>query len=153
MSGLVSAQGVILISIDDGELENVRKLCGEIFGEENFVVQIIWKKRSTPPNDKIIGTNHDYILCYAKDILFAGLNLRERSEKQLARYQNPDNHPKGPWAPGDLMANVKGGRYVESLYFPIINPLTKEEHYPGKNGNWRFSREKIKRLFATSKKV
>ena len=147
---LMSSDGVIFISIDDGELDNLRKLCAEVFGEENFVVQIIWRKRSTPPNDKIIGANHDYILCYAKDAASMRLRLRERSESQVDRYQNPDNHPKGPWAAGDLMANVKGGRFVKSLYFPIVNPVTKEEHYPGNNGNWRFSKETIDRLQANN---
>ena len=145
---LLSSDGVIFISVDDGELDNIRKLCAEVFGEENFIVQIIWRKRSTPPNDKIIGANHDYILCYAKDASAVELRLRERSEEQIDRYRNPDNHPKGPWAPGDLMANVKGGRFVKSLYFPIVNPMTGEEHYPGNNGNWRFSAETVKQLLA-----
>ncbi len=143
---LLCDDGVIFISIDDGEMANLRRLCEEIFGEEQFVAEIIWKKRSTPPNDKIIGANHDYILLYAKNLSNLGLSLRERSADQLARYKNPDNHPKGPWAPGDLMANVKGGRYVPSLYFPIRNPHTGEEHYPGDNGNWRFNRETIEEL-------
>ena len=147
---LLQDDGVIFVSIDDGELDNLRKVCSEVFGEENFVVQIIWRKRSTPPNDKIIGSNHDYILCYSKSIDKVGLNLRERSGSQIERYRNPDNHPKGPWAPGDLMANVKGGRYVKSLYFPIVNPNTSEEHYPGNNGNWRFSRDKIETLLANN---
>ena len=145
---LLRDDGVIFISIDDGELDNVRKVCAEVFGEENFVVQIIWRKRSTPPNDKIIGANHDYIVCYAKDLLAVKLQLRDRSEEQISRYRNPDNHPKGPWAPGDLMANVKGGRFVKSLYFPIMNPKTGEKHFPGTNGNWRFSAETIERLIA-----
>jgi adenine-specific DNA-methyltransferase len=72
--------------------------------------------------------------------------LRERNKEQVSRYTNPDNHPKGPWTSGDLMANIKGGRYVHSLYFPIINPKTGEEHYPSSNGNWRFNREKIQKL-------
>jgi adenine-specific DNA-methyltransferase len=147
---LLRDDGVIFISIDDGELENLRKVCGEIFGEENFVVQIIWRKRSTPPNDKVIGANHDYILCYARDLLSVGLNLKERSKSQVERYQNPDNHPKGPWAPGDLMANVKGGRYVKSLNYPIVNPLTNEQHFPGSNGNWRFSANRIQQLLANN---
>jgi adenine-specific DNA-methyltransferase len=147
---LLRDDGVIFVSIDDHEVHNLRLLMDEVFGEENFVAQVIWKKRSTPPNDKILGANHDYILCYALQLESAGLNLRERTEEQEARYKNPDNHPKGPWAPGDLMANVKGGRYVESLYFPIRNPNTGEDHYPGKDGNWRFNREKIDRLIANN---
>jgi len=143
---LLRDDGVIFVHIDDNEVHNLRMVMNEIFGEENFVVQIVWKKRSTPPNDQIIGANHDYILVFGKDRNKVGLNLRKRSNKQLERYRNPDNHPKGPWTAGDLMANVKGGRYVSSLYYPIINPNTGEEHYPSQNGNWRFNKETIKRL-------
>jgi len=147
---LLRDDGVIFVSIDDGELDNLRKMLAEVFGEENFVVQIIWKKRSTPPNDKIIGANHDYIVCYAKNAAEVDLRLRTRSERQTDRYQNPDNHPKGPWAPGDLMANVKGGRYVKSLYFAIVNPNTGEKHFPGANGNWRFSENTIAELLSNN---
>ena len=143
---LLREDGVIFISIDDNEVHNLRKLCDEVFGEGNFVAQIIWKKRSTPPNDKVIAAQHEYILCFAKNINNVGLNLRPRSDVQIARYKNPDKHPKGPWTAGDLMANVKGGRYVASLYYPIINPKTRQEHYPSSNGNWRFNKDKIEQL-------
>ncbi|HNX77491.1 MAG TPA: site-specific DNA-methyltransferase [Candidatus Rifleibacterium sp.] len=143
---LLRDDGVIFISIDDNEVFNLRKLCDEIFGEENFVANIIWKKRSTPPNDKKIGAQHDYIVLYSKTSSEKALNLKERTEEQTERYTNPDNHPKGPWASGDLMANVKGGRFVKSLYFPIVNPRTGKEHYPSSNGNWRFNKEKIDEL-------
>jgi len=147
---LLRDDGVIFISIDDGEVSNLRKLCDEVFGEDNFVTQIIWKKRSTPPNDKAIGAQHDYIIVYAKSLSAKTIHLRPRSDEQEARYTNPDGHPKGPWAAGDLMANVKGGRYVESLYFPIVNPNTGESHYPSSNGNWRFSKATIARLMANN---
>jgi len=143
---LLREDGVIFISIDDNEMHNLRKVCDEVFGESNFVVEIIWKKRSTPPNDKVIAAQHEYILCFAKNGNNAGLNLRHRSNEQIARYKNPDNHLKGPWTAGDLMANVKGGRYVTSLYYPIINPRTGQEHYPSSNGNWRFNKDKIELL-------
>lgn len=146
----LSKDGVIFISIDDNELENLKKICNEIFGSQNFYVQIIWKKRSTPPNDQIIGAQHEYILVYAKNIELVFLNLRERTEEQKQRYKNPDNHPKGPWVAGDLSANVKGGRYVASLYYPIINPNTGEECYPPHDGNWRFNREKVEQLLANN---
>ena len=142
---LLRDDGIIFLSIDDGEVSNLRRVCDEVFGDDQFVAQIIWKKRNTPPNDKVIGTQHDYILVYVRADL-SGINLRERTEDQIARYKNPDNHPKGPWAAGDLTANVKGGRYVESLNFPIRNPRTGEEFYPANNGNWRFNRDKIQRL-------
>lgn len=143
---LLKETGLICISIDDAELTNLRKLCDEIFGEENFIAQIIWKKRSTPPNDKVIGTQHDYVVVYAKNADSVSLNLRERTATQTSRYKNPDNHPKGPWAAGDLMANVKGGRYVDSLNFAIVNPETGQEHLPSSNGNWRFNKKKIESL-------
>ena len=143
---LLTEDGVIFISIDDHEVHNLRHVLNEIFGEANFVEEIIWKKRSTPPNDKVIGAAHEYILVYAKNIRKVSLNLKPRSAKQLDRYQNPDDHPKGPWVAGDLMANIKGGRYVKSLYFPIVNPKTGEEHYPSSNGNWRFNKTKIEKL-------
>jgi adenine-specific DNA-methyltransferase len=94
----------------------------------------------------VIGAAHEYILVYAKRFCDIQLNLRERTEGQLARYKNPDNHPKGAWTSGDLGANVKGGRYVQSLNFGIINPNTGEEHFPPQNGNWRFNKDKITEL-------
>ena len=90
------------------------------------------------------------MIVYGKVLSSASINLRARSDDQIARYRNPDGHPKGPWAPGDLMANVKGGRYVESLYFKIVNPRTGQEHYPSSNGNWRFNPQKIQELIDTN---
>lgn len=144
---LLDDDGVFLASIDDGEISNLRKVCDEVFGEEQFAAQIIWKKRNTPPNDKVIGAQHDYILLYVKTDL-AGINLRPRTQDQIDRYKNPDNHPKGPWVAGDLTGNVKGGRYSAALHYPITNPNTGEQFYPANNGNWRFNREKIERLIA-----
>jgi adenine-specific DNA-methyltransferase len=143
---LLSDDGVIFISIDDNEVANLRKACDEIFGEQNFIAQIVWKKRSTPPNDRIIAAQHEYILCITKNSNNPGLNLRPRNKEQIDRYKNPDNHPKGPWTAGDLMANVKGGRYVASLYYPIVNPRTGQEHYPSSGGNWRFNKDRIAQL-------
>lgn len=143
---LLREDGVIFVSIDDNEVHNLRLLMNEVFGEENFVEQIIWKKRSTPPNDQIIGASHDYIIVFCNFFEKVKLNLRKRTKKQLSRYKNPDNHPKGPWTAGDLMANIKGGRYVQSLHYPIVNPNTKEQHFPSSNGNWRFNKIKIEEL-------
>ena len=142
---LLSEDGVIFISIDDGEISNLRKICDETFGEEQFAAQIIWKKRNTPPNDRVIGAQHDYILVYVRASIDA-LNLRPRSEEQIARYKNPDGHPKGPWVAGDLTSNVKGGRYSAALHYAIRNPRTGQEFFPPNNGNWRFNKEKVERL-------
>jgi adenine-specific DNA-methyltransferase len=139
---LLADNGVFLASIDDGEISNLRKICDEVFGEQQFAAQIIWKKRNTPPNDKVIGAQHDYILLYVKTDL-SGINLRPRTQAQIDRYKNPDNHPKGPWVAGDLTGNVKGGRYSAALNYAITNPNTGEQFFPPNNGNWRFNREKI----------
>ncbi|AKK06691.1 adenine specific DNA methylase Mod [Corynebacterium mustelae] len=144
---LLQDDGVIIISIDDSEFANLRQICVELFGENNFAANIIWKKRNTPPNDRVIGAQHDYLVAIGKRNL-SGFNLRPRTEEQIARYKNPDGHPKGPWVAGDLSANVKGGRYVESLNYPIINPNTGKEYYPPNNGNWRFSQTRMDELLS-----
>ncbi|ERS52254.1 MULTISPECIES: site-specific DNA-methyltransferase [unclassified Corynebacterium] len=142
---LLREDGLIFISIDDEEMHRLVGLCNEVFGESRFIGQILWKKRNTPPNDRAVGAQHDYVLVYGKKDL-SGVYLRPRDAEQLARYKNPDNHPNGPWVAGDLTANVKGGRYVDSLYFPITNPTTGEEFWPANHGNWRFSRDRITEL-------
>lgn len=143
---LLKDDGVIFISIDDSEQAQLKILCDEIFGEANFIEQIIWKKRGGAPNDRVIGATHEYILIYSKDISQISMSLRTRTEEQLGRYKNPDNHPKGRWIADNLMANVKGGRFVKSLYYPILNPQTNEEFYPSSNGNWRFNQQKMQEL-------
>ena len=140
--------GLLFIQISDKEQPYLKVLCDEIFKcTEDSYQQIIWKKRGGPPNDKKIGATHEFIIGFCKNRkLESVLNWKQRNEKQLSRYKNPDNHPEGVWAVDNLMANVKGGRYVESLYFPIANPNTGELHYPSSNGNWRFNEEDIKTL-------
>ncbi|WP_281950196.1 DNA methyltransferase [Vibrio parahaemolyticus] len=143
---LLSSNGLIAVQITDIEHAYLRVIMDEIFGKDNFISTIIWKKRSGAPNDKTIGATHEYIILFAKNIDQLAIYKKARSEEQIARYKNPDNHPKGPWAADNLMANVKGGRYVESLYFPIVNPNTGEEHYPSSKGNWRYNKEQIEKL-------
>ena len=140
---LLRDDGVIFIHIDDNEVSNLRKLCDEIFGEENFVESIIWKRRATPPNDRIIGKNHEYILVYAKNIEVLNLYLQPRDEKSKQRYSNPDNDPKGPWVASDLSANGKGDRLVESCIFPIKNPNNQKEYLPPENKCWLYNKSKI----------
>jgi adenine-specific DNA-methyltransferase len=148
---LLSEEGVIFVSIDDNEVHNLRMIMNEIFGEENFVAQITWEKRSGPPNDRIIGSVHEYIVVYAKSSSSLYLQLLPRENESKDRYTNPDNDPKGPWAPGDLSANAKGGRFVASLYFEIENPRTGQKHLPPEGACWRFNREKIQHFISEGK--
>jgi adenine-specific DNA-methyltransferase len=140
---LLSDDGVIFISIDDHELSNLYKICSEVFGESNFIEKLVWKRRATPPNDRVIGKNHEYILVFAKNIENVKLYLQPRSEELNSRFKNPDNDPRGRWAASDLSANGKGGRLVESCVFPIINPETNEAFYPPANKCWLYNKKKI----------
>jgi len=140
---LLRDDGLILVSLDDNEVDNLKKICNEIFGEQNFVECLIWKKRATPPNDKNIGRIHEFILIYCKDINSLTLGLLPRDEKSIARYDNPDNDPRGPWVASDLSANGKGGRIVLSCVYPIVNPETGKEYYPSEGRCWLFNREKM----------
>ena len=114
----LSGNALTFVSIDNHEVTNMTAMMRVIFGERNFVEQIIWKKRSTPPNDQVIGANHEYVVVFATNLYLAEMNLRTRSEAQKSRYKNPDNHPKGPWTPGDLMANVRGWSV---RFFPLFS--------------------------------
>ena len=102
---LLSADGAIFISIDDNEQGNLRKVCDEVFGEQNFVTNIIWQKKYTRANDaRWFSDNHDFILCYAKDKNLFEMNLLPRNESQLDAYSNPDNDERGPWKATPLHA-------------------------------------------------
>lgn len=113
---LLSEDGVIFISIDDGEVGNIRKCCDELFGQDNLIANIVWQKKYTRANDaRWFSANHDHILCYAKNKTAMSLNLLPRNEEQLAAYKNPDNHPKGPWKATPLHA--KSGTNTTSYTF------------------------------------
>lgn len=139
---LLREDGVIFVSIDDNEVHHLRMLMDEIFGEENFVESLIWKKRATPPNDRNIGRIHEYILCYAKSEALA-LGLLERDKKSIERYSNPDNDSRGPWVASDLSANGKGGRLAQSCIYPIFNPELKKDYMPSEGRCWLFNRKKM----------
>lgn len=116
---LLSANGVIFISIDDNEQENLKKICDEVFGEDNFLAQIIWERAYAPINlKKHFSRSHDYILCYAKNESLAINNGIKRSEEADNRYSNPDNDLRGDWKAD----NFSVGPAVESNIYPITTP-------------------------------
>ncbi|WP_143459642.1 DNA methyltransferase, partial [Klebsiella pneumoniae] len=91
---LLRDDGVIFISIDDIELDNLKKLCNDVFGEENFIATIIWRKNYSPKSTaQFFSVDHDYILVYAKNATDWVPNLLPRTEKQNEAYANPDNDP------------------------------------------------------------
>lgn len=137
---LLKDDGVIFISIDDNEQANLKILCDEIFGEENFVGDFIRKTKSTT-NDAKTGLNyqHEFLLCYAKDR--ASVNLLG-GEKDLSKYQNPDNDPNGAWVSSDPTA--KSGD-MKTGYFAVKNPYTGKVDYPTNGRFWRFSQNTMQK--------
>ena len=114
---LLRDDGVIFISIDDNEVTNLRKICDDIWGEENFLSQIVWQKIHSTKNDaKYFSDSHEYILCYCKNIDFVEIKLLPRTEKMDSRFENFDDDPRGAWSSGDLVANGerKDGHYKVS---------------------------------------
>lgn len=103
---LLSENGVIFISIDDHEQENMRKICDEVYGAENFVGQFIWQRRTSPDMRKLVSTAHDYIITYIKsrNNLSSAINKVRLTEKDAGNYSNPDNDPRGAWASSDFTA-------------------------------------------------
>ena len=137
---LLSEDGVIFISIDDNEVENLKKVCNEVFGEHNFVATIVWQKKYAATNDsKGFSTTHDYIVAFQKSGNF-NRNLLPRTKEQNQPYKNDDNDGKGLWRSDNLL--VKS--FSPSGVYPITNPNTGVEYYPPKGSCWRASQETMK---------
>ena len=119
-ANLLRDDGVIFISIDDNEIDNLRKLCNEVFGEENFVAQIIWQKRTSPDARKVLSNGHEYIVVYAKSMnsIDEVLRLLPTSEIDADTFKNPDNDPRGPWVSSDFTAPG----YRPNQMYEIITP-------------------------------
>ena len=116
---LLTDDGVIFISIDDNEQENLKKCCDEVFGGQNFVAQLVWERAYAPKNDaRFISNSHDYVLMYAKNLASFIIGRLPRTEEANARYQNPDNDPRGVWKPSDLSVKT----YNASCDYPITAP-------------------------------
>ncbi len=141
-ANLLRDDGVIFISIDDTEVDNLKKVCNEVFGEENFIGIILWKKKTNGNNMGYIPPVHDYILAYSKSIVDVGDIGYEMTEEHFNKtYSNPDNDPRGPWTTTDLSANHKGP------YFAITNPVTGDTFYPPEGRYWVFNeKEVLKRI-------
>ena len=134
---LLRMDGVIFISIDDHEVDNLKKICNEIFGEKNFIAQVVWERAYSPINlMKHFSASHDYILCYARNIEQAVCNGIPRSEEADSRYSNPDNDPRGVWKPSDLSV----GPAVEENIYTITTPSGRNVEPPA-GRSWRLSRK------------
>jgi adenine-specific DNA-methyltransferase len=149
-ANLLRDDGVIFISIDDNEITNLRRICDDVFGEENFVAQIVWQKKYAVSNDDPgIAPMHEYILVYQKTSEFKR-NLLPRTEKQLDRYKNLDNDPRGDWSSDNYISN-KSRWERPTLWYPINHPKTGEEVWPDENAVWRYAKEKHEQLEAENR--
>lgn len=138
---LLRDDGAIFVSIDDNEVHNLRQIMNEIYGEENFIASFIWNKKNVVQNDAdFVSVNHEYVLCFAKDVNLLEFNLAPRTDEQLARYKNPDNDPRGVWTSVALQAKSGSSTYEMTFDNGVIwKPV--EGTYP------RLSKESLIRAY------
>lgn len=143
---LLSIRGMIFISIDDTEVSQLKLLCDEIFGEENFVIDIIWNSRKSVSSDTIVSMNHNHTLFYAKSMKWLQKHKQEFRLKMVnnGKFSNPDNDPRGPWTADPFDAP----EIRTNLEYPIKNPKTGKIFMPPKGRHWRTTEEEYKKYFA-----
>ena len=139
---LLAQDGVIFISIDDNEFDNLQKICNEVFGGQNYVGTVIWERAFAPKNDaKYFSASHDFILVYAKNLGSFEIGKLPRTEEANARYKNPDNDPRGPWAADNMTVKTYSAAYDYPITTPngtVISPT---------NGRcWFTSKERMQKL-------
>ena len=147
-ANLLRDDGVVFISIDDHEVTNLRRLCDEVFGEENFVAQFIWQSRQNKDNRNITGVSidHEYILCYSKQ---CGNRIFRGTERKVELYKNPDNDPRGLWT----SANMVGLATIDArpnLHYDLINPANGINYGCPEKG-WRYDRNTMSRLISENR--
>jgi len=147
LKDLLSGDGSIWISIDDGEVHYLKVAADRIFGRENFVTTVIWQQRTTRENRKAFSNNHEYILVYAKNVkaFSAVANKLPGTQEILDRYKNPDNDPRGPWQ--SVSANVQAGHAVPSQFYPIISPRGRV-HSPPNGRCWAYNKVRMDKEIA-----
>lgn len=123
---LLSDDGILFVSIGDDEVGNLINLCDEIFGEDNFVANFIWEKRTNRENRKVVSSRHDYVLCYSKNQAPGTRAIRQlpMSAKALANYKNPDNDPRGLWKSDP--ATAQAGHGTKSQFYTLKAPNGRE---------------------------
>ena len=161
---LLSDDGVIFISIDDNEVDNLRKVCDDVFGEINLVAEIPWQSRASIQNDTDFSVNHEYICVYAKNRRQANRRLKESNYVEWHKhdsfvckplpldkdkFDNPDNDPRGPWKADPFDAP----HIRPNLTYPITNPNTGEQHLPPSGRHWRISQDKFSSALADNRVV
>lgn len=144
---LLTDDGVIFISIDDSEAKNLKAVCDELFGEQNFIAQVVWERAFSPINlKKHFSVSHDYILCYAKSIEYAVCKGLMRTEETNARYSNPDNDPRGPWQSD----NSTVGPAVPEKVYELVSTSGKI-FLPPSGRCWLYSKARFQEMIADNR--
>ena len=144
---LLMDNGVIFISIDDNEAANLKKICDEIFGENNFLAQVVWERAYAPINlKKNFSPSHDYILVYAKNASLVETNGIARNDETDSLYKNPDNDPRGDWKASDLSV----GPAIQSNIYPIITPSGRVVEPPA-GRSWSLSQKAFRERLADNR--
>ncbi len=139
---LLQDDGVIFISIDDNEVPNLRKICDEIYGVENFVAEFIWKRRvSSAMADNNVSADQDYVICYQKGLLEGFLGIG----KDFKKYSNPDNDPRGPWILDNLTVGMNSSMRPNQAY-DLVDPSTGKVYPFNPNRVWAFIPESMNRM-------
>ena len=140
--------GVIFISIDENEVQNMRKICDEIFGERNFISQLGWQKVYSPKNQaRYFSNDYEFILCYCRNKDFYTLGMLPRTAEMNARYKNPDNDPRGDWKPGDCV----GSGERKNGYYDVISPVTGKVFNVPKGKHWVYAPDTMKKMLAENR--
>lgn len=140
---LLTDNGVIFISIDENEIQNMRKITDEVFGESNFISQLGWQKVYSPKNQaRYFSNDYEFVLCYCKNISSFSINLLPRTEAMNARYKNPDNDPRGDWKAGDCVGN--GVR--SQGYYDVVSPKTGKVFNVPQGKHWVYARDNMMKM-------
>lgn len=146
---LLSDDGVIFVHIDDNEVHNLRMVMNEIFGEENFIACFIWKRRQNVDSRSKNGASvdHEYVLCFRK----SDKGLIRGAEKDLNKYSNPDNDPKGDWMSAD-MTGLSTIDQRPNLHYDLENPITGIIYKCPATG-WRYEPKRMKELIKNNEVI
>lgn len=148
---LSTQKGCFFSCIDDGEQDKLRISLDIVFGEDNFVANVIWQKKYAPANDATwLSDDHDFLVLFAKDKLGWSPGRLPRDAKQNKAYSNPDNDPRGRWRADNYKCN-KTADERPNLYYPIIHPKTGEEIWPNRNAVWRYTKEQHEKNMAENR--
>ena len=144
---LLSEDGAIFISIDDNEQKNLKNICDEVFGENNYLAQVVWERAYSPVNlKKHFSESHDYVLAYAKSIENLICNGLPKTSDALDRYKNPDNDPRGPWKSADATV----GPVVNDKLYPITLPSGRVV-FPSSGRCWLYTEARFKEMVADNR--